>query len=63
MHADKIKDFIVYGIPQFVKDFLIHDTKGKCFTYRFNETIASKVEKQYNGYISHSHSNFLSKSL
>ena len=23
-----------------------------------NETIASKVEKQYNGYITHSHSNF-----
>ena len=33
MHADKTKDFIVYGIPQFVKDFLIHDAKGKCFTY------------------------------
>ena len=35
------------------KDFIIHDAKGRCFTYKFDETTTSKVKKQYNGYITH----------
>ena len=42
MHADK-----TYGIAPFVKDFVIH------FRYSFDETTTSKVEKQYDGYITH----------
>ena len=36
MHADKTRYIIVYGIPPFVKDFIIYDAKGKCFTYKFD---------------------------
>ena len=50
MYADKTWH-IVYGIAPFVKDFIIHDAKGKCFTYKFDETTTSKVEKQYDRYI------------
>ena len=53
MHADKTQYIIVYGIALFVKDFIIHNAKGKCFKYNFDETTTSKVEKQYNGYIIH----------
>ena len=57
MHADKtryiIVYIIVYGIAPFVKDFIIHDAKGKFFTYKFDKTTTSKVEKQYDGYITH----------
>ena len=38
-------------IAPFGKDFIIHDTKGKCFTYKFDETTTSKVGKQYDRYI------------
>ena len=53
MHADKTQSIIVYGIAPFVKDFIIHNAKGKCFTYNFDETTTSKVKKQYDGYITH----------
>ena len=53
MHADKTRYIIVYKIAPFVKDFVIHDAKGKCFMYQFDEMITSKVEKQYAGYITH----------
>ena len=53
MHGDKTRYIIVYGIAPFVKDFIIHDAKGKCFTYKFDETTTSKVEKQCDGYITH----------
>ena len=53
MHADKTRYITVYGIALFVKDFIIHDAKGKCFMYNFDETTTSKVEKQYNRYITH----------
>ena len=51
MHADETRHIILYGIAPFVKDFIIHDAKGKGFTYRFDETTSSKVEKQYDRYI------------
>ena len=54
MHADKTQYIIVYGIAPFVKNFIIHDGKGKCFMYKFDETIKSKVEKHQDGYITHS---------
>ena len=53
MHTDKTRYIIVYGTAPFVKDFIIHDAKGKCFTYKFDETTTSKVENQYDGYITH----------
>ena len=53
VHGDKTRYIIVYGIAPFVKDFIIHDAKGKCFTYKFDETTTSKAEKQYDGYITH----------
>ena len=49
----KTRYIIVYGIAPFVKDSIIHDAKGKCFTDKFDETTTSKVEKQYDGYITH----------
>ena len=33
MHGDETRHIILYGIASFAKDFIIHDTKGKCFTY------------------------------
>ena len=62
MHADKTRYITVYGIAPFVKDFIIHNAKGKCFIYNFDETTTSKVEKQYDG-ISLTLVIFLSKSL
>ena len=53
MHANKTRYIIVYGIAPYVKDFIIHDAKGKCFAYKFDETTTSKIEKQYDGYITH----------
>ena len=53
MHADKTRYIIVYRIAPFVKDFIIHDAKGKCLTYKFDEMTTSKVKKQYFGYITH----------
>ena len=63
MHADKTRHIIAYGIAPFVKDFIIHDAKGNCFTYKFDETTTSKVEKQYDRYITNFRVIFLSKSL
>ena len=63
MHADKTRYIIVYEIAPFVKDFIIHDAKGKCFTYKFDETTTAKVEKQYDRYITNFRVIFLSKSL
>ena len=53
MHADKTQYIIVYRIAPFIKDFIIHDANGKCFTYKFDGMATSKVEKQYDGYITH----------
>ena len=47
MHVDKTRHIIVYGIAPFVKDFVIHDAKGKSFTCEFDET-TTKVEEQYD---------------
>ena len=51
MHGDETRHIILYRTASFVKDFIIHDTKWKCFTYRSDETTSSKVEKQYGRYI------------
>ena len=61
IHVDKTQYILVYGIAPFVKDFIICHAKGKFVTYKFDETTTSKVEKQYDGYITH-FSDFLSKS-
>ena len=54
MHADKTKYNIVYGLAPLVKEFIMDDVKSECcFSYKFDETTTSKVEKQYDGYITY----------
>ena len=58
-HADKTRYKIVYGLAPFVREFIIEDAKGKCcFSYKFDETTTSKVEKQYDGFITYFSSTF-----
>ena len=51
MHANETQYIIEYGIAPFIKNFIIHDAKDNCFTKKFDEMTTSKVEKQYDGYI------------
>ena len=52
-HADKTRYNIVYGLAPLVKDFIIADAEDTCFCYKFDETTTSKIEKQYDGYITY----------
>ena len=53
IHPDKTRYIIVYKLALFGKEFIINDAKNKCFSNKFGETIAPKIGKQYDGYITY----------
>ena len=47
----KVKYVIQFGIAPFVKEQMIRDFKLQPFTFKFDETTADQVKKQYDGYV------------
>ena len=53
IHPDKTRYIIVYKLALFGKEFIINDAKNKCFSNKFGETTAPKIEKQCDGSITY----------
>ena len=49
----KTKYVIQFGIAPYVKSELLQDFEGSPFSFKFDETTTSKVQKQYDGYITY----------
>ena len=49
----KAKYTIQFGIAQYVKEKLILDVSNKPFSFKFDETTTSQIEKQYDAYVTY----------
>ena len=49
----KTKYVIQFGVARYVKSTLMKDFSGSPFSFKFDETTTTKVQKQYDGYITY----------
>ena len=49
----KTKYVVQFGIAPYVKSEIVKDFAGSPFSFKFDETTTSKVQKQYDGYITY----------
>ena len=47
----KVRYLVQCGISQFIKNLLVKDFSNFLFSFKFDETTTSKVQKEYDAYV------------
>ena len=56
--SDKVEYMLQFGVVPFMRSVTLNEPKGLPFYFRFDETTAPQVKKQYDAYATYSSMHF-----
>ena len=56
--SDELKYMLQFGVAPFMRSAILNELKGLPFSFRFDETTTSEVQKQYEAYATYNSRHF-----